>query len=103
MNDYIKSVVENSKYHEGDILVYVGEKLINPEETKHSKHFIKGKQYLINKKSIIDYSIDELDSSYGKEVLFFKEHDFGCYSDFADRNFTNLKDYRNNKIENILK
>lgn len=102
MNAYIKSVIQNSKYHEGDILVYIGEKLINPEETKHSRHFTKGKQYLINKKSIIDYSIDELDSSYGKELLFFNNHDYGCYSDFADRNFLRLEDYRNSKIEDIL-
>lgn len=102
MNAYIKSVIQNSKYHEGDILVYIGEKLINVEETKHSRHFVKGKQYLINKKSIIDYSIDELDSSYGKELLFFNNHDYGCYSDFADRNFLRLEDYRNSKIEDIL-
>ena len=102
MNSYIQSVIENSKYHEGDVLVYIGEKLTNQEETKHSKHFVKGKHYLMHKKTIIDYSIDELDSSYGKEVLFFNDHDYGCYSDFADRNFVHLDDYRNTKIQNIL-
>ncbi len=103
MNDYIKDVLENSKYNEGTVLIYIGGKYSSKEEEVHGKSFDKGKHYTISKKTIIDYKIDENDSNYGMEVLYFENHGFGCYSDFADGNFIILDDFRNKVIDSILK
>lgn len=80
------------EYNVGDVLVFKGE----------SAKFQFGKRYKIFKKSIIDYSIDELDTSYGNEVLYFENSDFGCYSKFADENFESINEHRDKIINRIL-
>lgn len=96
MNDYIKNIVESSRYHVGDILVFVG------GNTGHSSNFTIGGLYKIRQKSIIDQEIDMLDNDYGKECIYFEDYDYGCLSDFADVNFSKLSEYREKKIKDLL-
>lgn len=79
------------------ILVFSG----NPADDVHAKNFVKGNQYTIS--DIIEYDIDS-DSIYGgyNVALSFEGNDYGCFTEFADRNFLILNDYRNKKIDNIL-
>ena len=79
-------------YEIGDILIFKGE----------SNRFKTGKYYRIIQKTIIDYSIDGLDSAYGNEVLYFEGSDFGCYAVFADDNFVPVDEYRDKIINKIL-
>lgn len=106
MSKYLDDIVKNSKYQEGTVLIYIGGNYSANNahnEEVHGRSFSKGKHYIISKKTIIDYKLDENDSDYGMEVLYFEKHGFGCYSDFADRNFVILTDFRNNVLNNILK
>lgn len=80
------------EYKVGDILIFNGE----------SGKFTYGKRYKISQKSIVDYTIDELDTDYGNECLYFEGANFGCYALFADDNFVPVDEYRDKIINNIL-
>ena len=88
-------------YSIGDILVYIGGNFYNSGEVGHGFHFKRGNYYTISIKSTWDKTSDV--DFYDSDILYFKDHGYGCFSDFADRNFVTLDYYRNQKINNILK
>ena len=102
MNDYINNRIQNCKYSSGDVLVFIGGESPLVEENNHKKHFEIGKSYLISATSIIDYEIDELDTNYGKIVIYFENHDYACFTEFADRFFQNIQEFRDNKLNLII-
>ena len=85
-------VPSKREYEIGDVLVFKGD----------SSKFVTGKKYKILQKSIIDYSVDELDTSYGNEVLYFENANFGCYATFADENFEPVNEHRDKILNRIL-
>lgn len=101
-SEYIQDILDKSKYQVGNILVFVGDPKGSKTDFEHGKHFIKGNQYVVEKKSIIDYEIDDLDTNYGQEALYFLGHGYGCFSDFAKKNFIHLNELREDKLEKIL-
>lgn len=80
-----------SKYKQGDILVFTGD----------STKFIVGHKYKIRGTGNIDYHIE--DPNFGKNCLYFEDTIYGCYVDWADDNFKSIDDYREGKINEILK
>lgn len=85
-------VPSKRQYKVGDVLVFKGE----------SSKFVFGKKYKIFQTSVIDYNVDELDTSYGNECLYFEGTDFGCFATFADENFEPVEEHRDKILNNIL-
>ena len=79
----------------GDILVFK-EKNVTDE---HFKNFKYGKQYIVkNHEPVFD------DGDYGPHtVFFFTNHQWGCLRIYLDTYFTTLDNFRNKKIQNIIK
>jgi len=102
MSSYIENKIKNCKYHQGDVLVFIGGESPIMEENKHKKHFEIGKSYIVRSTSIIDYEIDELDTNYGKIVIYFDNHDYACFTEFADRFFQNIQEFREGKLNLII-
>ena len=101
MNSYIEDRLRNCKYNKGDVLIFTGGSGLE-FEMEHSKHFKKGQKYQISETSIIDYEIDELDTNYGKIVIYFVNYDYACFTEFADKFFMKIDELRDNKINSII-
>lgn len=88
-----------NKYEKGMVLVFVSDK-----SSGHAKNFIKGNHYIISNISEYDSYNPEDDYVDGyNTVLSFKDSQYGCFTEFADINFTILQDFRDTTIKNILK
>jgi len=82
----------------GDQLVFVG----GESENRHYDNFEVGKSYRINKLGTIGYDLDDV-SGYSSECVIFENHSHGCLLSSVESYFVLLEDYRNLKIENIIK
>ncbi len=81
--------------NQGDILVFK-EKNVTDE---HFKNFEYGKQYVVR-----DYQSVFDDGDYGQHlVFFFDNHMWGCLEIYLSKYFTTLEEFRNKKIQNIIK
>ena len=79
----------------GDILVF-HKKNVND---LHFKNFEYGRKYIIsNIESVYD------DGDYGTHIVyFFEDHKWGCLEIYLEKYFTTLDNFRNKKIQNIIK
>ena len=98
-----KYLISESKYQKDVILVFIGNNYINSSEESHGSNFKKGNQYTILQKTMVDTYLDFSPSSYGKEIIYFTDCKYACFSDFSDRNFILLDEYRSEKLKHILK
>lgn len=82
-----------NKYNKGGSLIFIG----------NSKSFSKGHSYKISKIEKIDYKIDELYQNFGKDCLYFEDCELGCVVEWAHTNFKNIIEYREDKLNEILR
>jgi hypothetical protein len=87
------------KYKKGMVLIFIKDE----SNDSHAKNFTKGNHYTISDISDYDdYNPEaEYRSGYNK-VISFKDSRYGCFTEFADMNFTILQDHRDATIRNIL-
>jgi hypothetical protein len=80
------------KFYKGQILVFrpgEGDSNIAWSDPVHEKNFKLNERYEILK--ITD------------DIIYFKDSIYGCFMNFADRNFLDITRVREDKIESILK
>jgi hypothetical protein len=79
----------------GDILIF-SEKNVTD---KHFENFKYGEKYIVKDRQVV---FD--DGDYGEHfVYFFDNHKWGCLEVYLDKYFTTLDNFRNKKIQNIIK
>ncbi len=79
----------------GDTLVFIGENIVD----SHFSNFEYGKKYTIINSMMLPNDGDQLETY---RVFFFDNHKYGCLEIYLDKYFVTLKDFRNNKIKNII-
>lgn len=83
----------------GDVLVFIGNKNL---QNLHYDNFEIGKSYKISRLENLGYDIDEV-TGYNSECVLFENHTHGCLISSIKDYFLSIEDYRNNKINKIIK
>lgn len=83
----------------GDVLVFIGNKNL---QNLHYDNFEIGKSYKISRLENLGYDIDEV-TGYNSECVLFENHTHGCLISSVKDYFLSIEDYRNNKINKIIK
>lgn len=83
----------------GDVLVFIGNKNL---QNIHYDNFEIGKSYKISRLENLGYDIDEV-TGYNSECVLFENHTHGCLISSIKDYFLSIEDYRNNKINKIIK
>lgn len=83
----------------GDVLVFIGNKNL---QNIHYDNFEIGKSYKISRLENLGYDIDEV-TGYNSECVLFENHTHGCLISSVKDYFLSIEDYRNNKINKIIK
>ena len=81
----------STKYSLGEVLIYTGQ---TDAQFKH------GESYKIENLVSVDF---EPDSTVPDTCLFFEDHHFGCYVSWAKDNFISISEFRERRLNKILK
>ncbi len=83
----------------GEVLVFIGNKTL---QNSHYDNFEIGKSYKISRLENILYDIDEV-TGYNSDCVLFENHSHGCLISSLKDYFVTIEDYRNNKIDKIIR
>lgn len=84
---------------EGDVLIFIGNKNL---KNNHYDNFEIGKSYKISRLEKISYNLDEL-TGYSNDCVLFENHTHGCLITNIKDYFITIEEYRNKKINQIIK
>ena len=84
----------------GDVLVFIGNNRI--QNRHYDDNFEIGKSYRVSKLENIAYDIDEV-TGYNSKCVIFENHSHGCLIASIKDYFLSIEDYRNQKINKIIK